>query len=83
MIHLPTASHKIERCVMAKKWLTDWVCQARTIVTVRRESVPIGQARGARLVARGKSRAFDGKYSPLASRPNIGDAAETFVNDAD
>ena len=27
MIHLPTASHKIERSMMAKKWLTDWVCQ--------------------------------------------------------
>ena len=27
MIHLPTSSHKIERCVMAKKWLTDWVYQ--------------------------------------------------------
>ncbi len=27
VIHLPAASHKIERCVMAKKWLTDWVFQ--------------------------------------------------------
>jgi hypothetical protein len=26
LIHLPTASHKIERRGMAKKRLTDWVC---------------------------------------------------------
>jgi hypothetical protein len=26
MIHLPTASHKIERSEMAKKRLTDWAC---------------------------------------------------------
>jgi hypothetical protein len=38
-------------------------------MTVHRESVPTGQARGARLVARGKSRAFDGNSSPLASSP--------------
>jgi len=36
---------------------------------VRRESMPAGQARGARRVARGKSRAFEGKSSPLASGP--------------
>ena len=43
-------------------------------MTVRGEIVPTGQARGARLVARGKSRAFDWKFFapslwPRASRP--------------
>ena len=31
--------------------------------------MPTGQARGARLVGRGKSCAFDGKSPPLASGP--------------
>ncbi len=38
-------------------------------MTVRREIVPTGQARGARLVAKGNSRAIDEKSSPLASGP--------------
>ena len=42
---------------------------------------------GARLVARGKSRAFDWKSSPLASGPvplalTLAIAAETVMNDA-
>ena len=49
-----------------------------------RRSVPVGQARGARLVARGKSRTFDGKSSPLASGPaplahTVAIAAEAFT----
>ena len=37
---------------------------------VRRDNMPTGQARGPRLVARGKRRAFfEGKSSPLASGP--------------
>jgi len=56
-------------------------------MTVRRESVPTGQARGARLVARGKSRAFDEKSSPLASGPvplaqKLAIAAEVFMSNA-
>jgi hypothetical protein len=38
-------------------------------MTVRREIVPTGRAMGVRLVARGKSRAFDWKSSPLAYGP--------------
>jgi len=56
-------------------------------MTVRREIVPTGQAMGARLVARGKNRAFDWKSSPLASGPapltqTLAIAAETFMNNA-
>ena len=31
MIHFPAGRHKIERRWMAKKRLTDWVCQAHII----------------------------------------------------
>ena len=56
-------------------------------MTVRRESAPTGQAMGARLVARGKSRAFDWTSSPLASGPEplakaLAIAAEVFMNTA-
>jgi len=56
-------------------------------MTVRREIAPTGQARGARLVARGKSRAFDGKSLPLASDPvplaqPLAIAAEVFMSNA-
>jgi len=49
-------------------------------MTVRRESMSTGQARGARLVARGKSRAFRREVSapslwPRASRPPSGDCS--------
>ena len=54
-------------------------------MTVRREIVPTCQARGSRLVARGKIRAFDGKSSPLASglvplAQTLAIAAEVFMN---
>ena len=72
---------------MAEKWLTDWVSLACIIMTIHRKSVLTGQARGARLVARGKSRAFDWKSSPLASGPvplaqTLAIAAEAFMNNA-
>ena len=56
-------------------------------MTVRGESMPTGQARGARRVARGKSRAFDEKSSPLASGPaplaqTLAIAAEALLNNA-
>ena len=56
-------------------------------MTVRGEIAPTGQARGAGLVARGKSRAFDEKSSPLASGPvplaqTLAIAAEVFMNNA-
>jgi hypothetical protein len=56
-------------------------------MTVGRESMPTGQAKGARLAARGNSRVFDGKTSPLTSglsplAQTLAIAAEAFVNDA-
>jgi len=54
---------------------------------IRRESLPIGQAMGARLGARGKSRVSDRKSSPLASghlplAKKLAIAAEALMNNA-
>jgi len=57
-------------------------------MTIRRKNAPTGQARGTGLGARGKSRVFDQKSSPLASghlplARKLAIAAEAFMNNCE